>query len=160
MNTFNLSDCYNIKFPFQISLHLSGEQNLHIQNPFLLKDFVCTRCFCVCVCVFFFFFLHGEWCIHWQHWRIFYIILSWITATEIAVSSILRWIQHCWFRNLTSDCGVRLLFHERYLAALLTVALLKTVTLLPRAALPFTAVVRPTIGLQPAARHKTAAASR
>jgi len=56
-NTFSLSNCYNIKFPFQVSYHLSGEQNLYIQNLFLLKDIVCAHafvcvCLCVCVCVF------------------------------------------------------------------------------------------------------------
>jgi hypothetical protein len=49
-HTLSLNSCYNIKFPFQISYHLSGEKNLYIQNLFLLKDFVSAR-LCVRVCV-------------------------------------------------------------------------------------------------------------
>jgi Na+/melibiose symporter-like transporter len=54
MNTcmFSLSNCYNTKFPFQISYHLSGQQNLSTDNWFLLNDCVRERARArVCVCV-------------------------------------------------------------------------------------------------------------
>ena len=88
-----------------------------------------------------------------------YFILSLITVNEIAVRSVFGWIQHRWFRNITLDRGLRLRFHERFLAALLTAALLKTVTAISTSGTAVHCCRCPTICLHLTARHKTAAVS-